>query len=93
MGAILATALSEVSGRTVTLSNHAVIGAQTVDLDPQIDRALWTRPHVAVIMIGANDVTHLVPRAFPPDDCGARCAACATRVLRSSWPRVPTSAR
>lgn len=64
MGAILATALSEVSGRTVTLSNHAVIGAQTADLQAQIDRALWTRPHVAVIMIGANDVTHLVPRAL-----------------------------
>ena len=64
MGAILAAALAEVSGRTVTLSNHAVIGAQTVDLDPQIDRALWTRPHVAVIMVGANDVTHLIPRAL-----------------------------
>ena len=64
MGAILATALAEVSGRTVTLSNHAVIGAQTIDLDPQIDRALWTKPHVAVIMVGANDVTHLVPRAL-----------------------------
>lgn len=64
MGAILATALAEVSGRTVTLSNHAVIGAQTSDLDPQIDRALWTRPHVVVIMVGANDVTHLVPRSL-----------------------------
>jgi lysophospholipase L1-like esterase len=64
MGAILASALAEVSGRTVTLSNHAVIGAQTVDLDPQVDRALWTRPHVAVIMVGANDVTHLVPRSL-----------------------------
>ena len=64
MGAILAVALSEVSGRTVTLSNHAVIGAQTADLQGQIDRALWTRPHVAVVMIGANDVTHLVPRAI-----------------------------
>jgi lysophospholipase L1-like esterase len=64
MGAILASALAEVSGRTVTLSNHAVIGAQTSGLDSQIDRALWTRPHVAVIMIGANDVTHLVPRAM-----------------------------
>lgn len=62
MGVILAKALAEVSGRTVTLSNHAVIGAQTVDLDLQVDRALWTRPHVAVIMVGANDVTHLVPR-------------------------------
>jgi lysophospholipase L1-like esterase len=62
MGAILATALAQVSGRVVTLSNHAVIGAQTKDLDLQVDRAQWTRPHVAVIMIGANDVTHLVPR-------------------------------
>ena len=79
MGAILATALSEVSGRTVTLSNHAVIGAQTVDLDPQIDRALWTRPHVAVIMIGANDVTHLVPRAL-----SARRLRRAVRRLRDA---------
>lgn len=62
MGAILAGALAEVSGRTVTLSNHAVIGAQTKDLGEQVDRALWTRPHVAVILVGANDVTHLVPR-------------------------------
>lgn len=62
MGAILASALAEVSGRTVTLSNHAVIGAQTKDLDAQVDRATWTRPHVAVIMVGANDITHLVPR-------------------------------
>ena len=62
IGAILATALSEVSGRTVTLSNHAVIGAQTKDLDEQIDRAMWTRPNVAVIMVGANDITHLIPR-------------------------------
>jgi lysophospholipase L1-like esterase len=79
MGAILASALAEVSGRTVTLSNHAVIGAQTVDLDPQIDRALWTRPHVAVIMIGANDVTHLIPRAL-----SARRLRRAVRRLRES---------
>lgn len=79
MGAILATALAEVSGRTVTLSNHAVIGAQTKDLDSQIDRALWTRPHVAVIMVGANDVTHLVPRAL-----SGRRLAHAIRRLRDA---------
>ena len=62
IGVILATALAEVSNRPVVLSNHAVIGAQTQGLNAQIDRALWTRPHVAVITIGANDVTHLVPR-------------------------------
>ena len=37
IGAILATGLAQVSGRTVTLSNHAVIGAQTSDLDGQVD--------------------------------------------------------
>ncbi|MGI9198047.1 MAG: SGNH/GDSL hydrolase family protein [Candidatus Nanopelagicales bacterium] len=79
MGAILATALAEVSGRTVTLSNHAVIGAQTKDLDAQVDRALWTRPHVAVIMIGANDVTHLVPRRI-----SARRLQRAIRRLRAA---------
>ena len=79
MGAILASTLAEVSGRTVTLSNHAVIGAQTADLDPQIDRALWTKPHVAVIMIGANDVTHLVPRTL-----SARRLRHAVRRLRDA---------
>jgi lysophospholipase L1-like esterase len=63
MGVILARGLAELAGRSVVLSNHAVVGAQTRDLDPQIDRALWTRPHVAVLMVGANDLTHFVPEA------------------------------
>jgi lysophospholipase L1-like esterase len=83
MGAILASALSEVSGRTVTLSNHAVIGAQTADLDAQVDRAMWTKPHVAVIMIGANDVTHLVPRTL-----SARRLRRAIRRLREQGTEV-----
>lgn len=61
MGAVLARGLSELSGRTVVLSNHAVVGAQTKNLPDQITRALWTRPHIAMIMIGANDLTHAVP--------------------------------
>jgi hypothetical protein len=36
----------------------AFVGAQTRDLSRQIDRALGIEPHVAVIMVGANDVTH-----------------------------------
>ncbi len=83
MGAILATALSQVAGRPVTLSNHAVIGAQTSDLNAQIDRARWTRPHVAVIMVGANDVTHLVPRTL-----SARRLRQAVRRLRESGTEV-----
>jgi lysophospholipase L1-like esterase len=38
----------------------AVVGARSRDLDAQVDRVLAIRPHVAVIMIGANDVTHSV---------------------------------
>lgn len=83
MGAILASALAEVSGRTVTLSNHAVVGAQTGDLEAQVDRAMWTRPHVAVIMVGANDVTHLIPRAL-----SARRLRRVVRRLRQSGTEV-----
>lgn len=93
MGAILADALAEVSGRTVTLSNHAVIGAQTKDLDAQVDRALWTRPHVAVIMIGANDVTHLVPRHLSQRRLRAvvrRLRASGTDVVMATCPDLGT---
>ena len=36
------------------------MGARSSDLVGQIDRAVPTEPHVAVILIGANDVTHSV---------------------------------
>jgi lysophospholipase L1-like esterase len=58
-GATLAAELATASGRTVMLTNSAVVGARSRDLEAQVDRALHVRPHVAVIMIGANDVTHL----------------------------------
>lgn len=64
MGAIIATGVNAATDRPVLLINHAVVGAQTKDLDAQINRALTAPPHVAVIMIGANDITHLVPRAL-----------------------------
>ncbi len=59
-GAILATELAAASGRQVVLTNAAVVGARSSDLAAQVDRVLHQRPHVAMIMIGANDVTHLV---------------------------------
>jgi lysophospholipase L1-like esterase len=58
-GGTLATELAAASGRTVLLTNTAVVGARSRDLEAQVDRVLHVRPHVAVIMIGANDVTHL----------------------------------
>ena len=58
-GGTLAGELAAASGRTVLLTNTAVVGARSRDLEAQVDRVLHVRPHVAVIMIGANDVTHL----------------------------------
>ena len=59
-GGRLASGLAAASGRRVLLTNVAVVGSETSDLPSQVDRVLVVRPHVAVIMIGANDVTHLV---------------------------------
>jgi len=59
-GGVIAAGLAAASGRTVSLTSVAVIGARSADLAAQVDRILPLRPHVAVIMIGANDVTHLV---------------------------------
>ncbi len=57
-GAHLASGLAEGADRRVYLCSVAFVGAQTRDLDKQIDQALTMEPHVAVILIGANDVTH-----------------------------------
>jgi lysophospholipase L1-like esterase len=59
-GGRLAAELAAASHRQVLLTNVALVGAQSSDLAVQVERALAVRPHVAVIMIGANDVTHLV---------------------------------
>jgi lysophospholipase L1-like esterase len=58
--AVIASGLSALSGRPVRLTVVAVVGAETRDLDDQIDRlAEAVGPlDVAVIMVGANDVTH-----------------------------------
>ncbi len=57
-GAHLASGLVEAAERRVYLRSFAKVGAQTRDLAEQIDRALAIEPHVAVMMVGANDVTH-----------------------------------
>lgn len=75
-GAILAAGLAAISGRPVRLSVHAVVGAQTRQLDAQIDRALRHHPEVAVIVVGANDVTH----ARPPKESLSALGAAVTRL-------------
>jgi lysophospholipase L1-like esterase len=60
-GAIMAAGLAELTGRPVRLVVDAVVGAESRHLDQQIDRALVVEPDIAVIIIGANDVTHTRP--------------------------------
>ncbi len=57
-GAMLAQGISNVLDRPVRLMNTATVGARSADLYGQVDRALHMRPHIAVIIIGANDITH-----------------------------------
>ena len=59
-GALLASGLAERADRRVYLRSFAVVGAMSSDLAVQVDQALPTEPDVAVILIGANDVTHTV---------------------------------
>jgi lysophospholipase L1-like esterase len=58
-GVLIAAALTELAERPVRLVRLAVSGAVSRDLDEQVDRALAEHPDVALIMIGANDVTTL----------------------------------
>lgn len=65
VGAIIANGVSALSGRPVQLTNVAVSGAESSGLDEQLTRALAQveHPDVAVILIGANDVTHRIERS------------------------------
>ena len=59
-GALLASGVAEEANRRVYLREFAVVGAKSSDLAAQIDRCLPIEPHIAVILVGANDVTHTV---------------------------------
>lgn len=65
VGAIVASGVAALMGRRVNLTNRAVVGAESSDLERQLANALEDvmRPQVAVIMIGANDVTHRIERS------------------------------
>lgn len=59
-GAWLGSGVAEGADRRVHLREFALVGAQSSDLRLQVAQALLTDPDVAVILIGANDVTHTV---------------------------------
>jgi lysophospholipase L1-like esterase len=63
-GVLVASALTELAERPVRLVRLAVSGAESRELDEQVDRALAERPDVVLIMIGANDVTSFTKPAI-----------------------------
>ncbi len=83
VGAVLASLVAEYDNRQVVLSNVATVGARSSDLREQVVRALHYRPHVAVIIIGGNDVTHAVR-----PQVSVRLLAEAVQLLRDSGVQV-----
>ena len=89
----IAIGISDVARRPVHVSNVAVVGAQSHQLPAQIDELGIAHPDVAVIMIGANDVTHRVsPREATPylADAVSRLRAMGAEVVVGTCPDLGT---
>ncbi|MEE1823901.1 SGNH/GDSL hydrolase family protein [Streptomyces sp. BE20] len=74
-GALLAAGLASVAERPVRLVNVAFSGGRSADLAGQLDLALPHRPDIAVIMVGANDVTRHSPAQLAVRQLGETVAA------------------
>jgi lysophospholipase L1-like esterase len=70
-------------GLDVSVRVLAARGARSSGLRAQVDRALPWQPDVAVVVIGANDLTHRVPPEQAARDLGA-----AVRRLREAGAEV-----
>lgn len=82
-GALVATGLSRHLQRPVELHNLAVVGCTSARLGYQVEEALELEPDIALIIIGANDVTHRSGQAG-----AVRHLADAVRRLRAIGTRV-----
>lgn len=95
-GALLAAGLAEASGRPVRLRCVARVGAKSQDLQRQIDLVLRDAsppPDIAVVMVGANDVTHQVnvARAVRAlDEAVRRLRAAGAEVVVGTCPDLGT---
>jgi lysophospholipase L1-like esterase len=69
-GALLAGGVARDLRRRVRLDVVAVVGGRSADLDTQVAKALQDHVDLAVIMIGANDVTHRVRPGDAAADLG-----------------------
>jgi lysophospholipase L1-like esterase len=83
--AIIATGLSAISGQAVRLANVARVGAVSADLDRQVGEALarLPEPDLALVLVGANDVTRRVRPAV-----AVRELAAAVSRLRAAGAEV-----
>jgi lysophospholipase L1-like esterase len=77
-GALLAAGLVERLHRPVALRCFAVVGAVSPGLVRQVERAIEEAPDIAVIFVGANDVTHRIRTQV-----SVRYLADAVRALRA----------
>jgi lysophospholipase L1-like esterase len=57
-GALIGSGVAAGADRRVHLRQFCLSGAKSIQLGPQVDSALLTEPDVAVILVGANDVTN-----------------------------------
>jgi lysophospholipase L1-like esterase len=90
-GALLATGVSRRLHRPVRLYRLAVVGSMSAGLPYQVDAALEYDPEVAVILIGANDVTHISARAAAVRHLGdavRRLRAAGCKVVVGTCPDV-----
>src|SRR3954447_6613701 len=78
-GVLLASGLSDLARRPVRLVDVSKTGAKSTDLAAQVDTALQAGPHVAVILIGVNDV-----KAQVPPSTSVRLLEAAVRRLRAA---------
>lgn len=78
-GAVMAAGLAAITGRPVHLETVGIVGAESTDLPGQVADLLagCPDPDVAVIMVGANDVTHRIRPAI-----AVRALDAAVRRLR-----------
>ncbi|MBB5153496.1 SGNH/GDSL hydrolase family protein [Saccharopolyspora phatthalungensis] len=60
-GVRLARGLAEELDRPVELTTHAIVGTTSQELAAQVDAALVRPPELVLIIIGANDVTSMLP--------------------------------
>lgn len=69
--AMIGVGLAHVLDRPVRITSRAVVGARTRDLNDQIDASGDQRIDVAIIVVGANDVTHAKPPRRAARELGA----------------------